>query len=119
MDNKYFKEKLEEEKKRLEKELEPIANQNPRNSGNWETEPENLNIMPADINELADVFEENANKEAIEGQLEERLNEIKKALQKIKDEKYGICEIGGCKIEKERLEANPTATTCIKHAKNI
>ena len=31
---------------------------------------------------------------------------------------YGICEVSGEEIPFERLEAMPTATTCIQHATN-
>lgn len=117
MDTKYFKQKLEEEKNRIEKYLSKIARPNPDNSGDWQTTAEDLNVMPADKTELADVFEEAANKEAIEIELEEQLDKIKTALQKIEEKKYGVCEVCRGKIEEKRLKANPTAETCIKHAK--
>ncbi|PIS13578.1 MAG: hypothetical protein COT67_01040 [Candidatus Tagabacteria bacterium CG09_land_8_20_14_0_10_41_14] len=116
MNIEYFKNKLEEEKTNLEKHLSRIARQNPKDPEDWQTNPENLNIMNSDPNEQADVFEESASKEAVEKEIEDRLNEIKSALRKIEDGTYGICEKGGCKIEKKRLEVNPAATTCIEHA---
>ena len=42
-----------------------------------------------------------------------RLNEIDEALQKIKEERYGICESCGKKIQIERLSAIPYARLCI------
>jgi len=119
MDTKYFKTKLEEEKNDLEKELSKIAHQDPQNPEDWKTNPEELNVRVSDQNELADVFEESANKEAIEKELETRLNKVKDALKRIKENKYGTCEKSGCPIEKKRLEANPTATTCIKHSNTV
>ena len=116
MDTNHYKIKLEEEKDRLELELSKIAKPNPENPDDWQTKPEDLNIMVADKNELADVFEESANREGIERELEDRLNGIKAALKRIDDKAYGVCEIEGCPIEKKRLEANPEATTCMKHA---
>ena len=113
----HFKTKLVEEKQGLEEDLSKIAKRAAYDPDDWKTEPEKLNIMPADQNELADVFEETFNKEAIEIELENRLNKVKIALQKIEDNKYGICEMDNCKIEEKRLEVNPAATTCIKHAK--
>jgi RNA polymerase-binding transcription factor DksA len=44
-----------------------------------------------------------------------RLEKINAALQSIEDGTYGICEKGGEPIEPERLDAEPTATTCMKH----
>lgn len=116
MDTNYYKIKLEEEKDRLETELSKIAEPNPQNPDDWQTKREDLNIMVADKNELADVFEESANREGVERELEDRLNKIKAAIKRIASETYGVCEVEGCPIEKKRLEANPEATTCIKHA---
>jgi DnaK suppressor protein len=42
------------------------------------------------------------------------LYEIDQALLRIKDGKYGLCQICGRDIEKERLEAVPYARLCIK-----
>jgi RNA polymerase-binding transcription factor DksA len=117
LDINYFKTKLEEEKTGLEKDLSKIAHRNPQDSEDWQTTPEDLNIMISDKNELADVFEESANKEAVEKELEEKLNKVKDAIQKIKGKTYGICK-EGCKIEEKRLRADPTALTCIKHSKS-
>ncbi len=50
-------------------------------------------------------------------QLEKQMSEIDAALERIENGTYGICEISGQPIEKERLEANPSARTCIKHMK--
>ncbi|MBU2633360.1 hypothetical protein KJ751_02535 [Patescibacteria group bacterium] len=116
MDTKHFKTKLEDEKKKLEEGLSKIAHKDPKDPDNWETDPEELNIMASDKNEVADVFEESANKEGVEIELEERLNRVKVALRRIEDGTYGVCK-EGCKIEEKRLEANPAAETCIEHAK--
>ncbi len=48
--------------------------------------------------------------------LEERLNKVNAALQKIKDGTYGMCS-GGDEIEEDRLRAVPEADTCMKHSK--
>lgn len=119
MDTKYFKEKLESEKKILEQSLSELAHQDPTNPDDWKTNPEDLNIEVADKNELADIFEESANKEAIEIELENQLNQIKTALKKIEKGTYGICEKCNGPIEEQRLKANSSATTCIKHAGSV
>ncbi|MBU1178989.1 hypothetical protein KKB69_01455 [Patescibacteria group bacterium] len=118
MDTNYFKTKLEEEKAKLEKELSLIAHRDPQNPDDWKTDPERLNVMVSDKNELSDVFEETTNKEALEQELEDSLNKIKDALQRIEDGTYGVCK-EGCKIEEARLRANPSAETCIKHAESV
>ena len=48
-------------------------------------------------------------------ELENRYTAITRALQKIENGTYGICEISGAPIEPERLAANPAARTCIAH----
>jgi RNA polymerase-binding protein DksA len=112
----YFREKLEEEKVKLESGLKNIGRKNPDIAGDWEVMPADLNINTADKNELADAFEELENRSAIEDSLEERLMFVNKALENIKKGKYGVCGECGKPIDLKRLEANPAANKCIKHA---
>jgi RNA polymerase-binding transcription factor DksA len=49
-------------------------------------------------------------------QAERHLVEIDAALQRIADGGYGRCEVCGEAIPDERLQARPTARTCIAHA---
>ena len=42
------------------------------------------------------------------------INKIEKALEKIKDGSFGICEKCGEEISEKRLEARPVATLCIR-----
>jgi len=39
------------------------------------------------------------------------------ALDKIKAGTYGICDVCKKEIDPKRLEANPSAATCVEHAK--
>lgn len=121
VDINYFKKILEEEKQKLEKSLSKIASRNPKNPDDWEVKPgaADLNIMASDQSELADTIEELADITAAEDEMEKRLNEIKAAIQRIENGTYGVCEASQCKIEKDRLKADPTATTCTKHLTHI
>lgn len=111
-----FKKKLEEEKTLLESELDSVAEINPDNPKDWIAKPVDQDILRSDENELGDKFEEDEENEAILAPLEDRYNNVKKALDKIADNKnYGICEICGKQIELDRLEANPAAETCKEH----
>lgn len=115
LDLKYFKEKLEEEKTKLESELKTIGRINPSNPNDWEAVPTDLEVDTADRAEVAesiDQFEENT---AILKELETQLNDVKLALKKIKDGKYGLCEKDGKPIPNDRLEANPSARECLNH----
>jgi DnaK suppressor protein len=111
----HFKKMLGEEREGLLKELESVGRVNPDNSKDWESTQPDLNITNADRNEVADkieAYEENA---AILNDLEKRLAFINHALKKIESGRYGICEISGEPIEKERLEANPAARANIEN----
>lgn len=110
-----YKEKLQSELALLEKELSTVGRVNPENPKDWEAVPEEMDITNADPNETADTIESFENNTAILKQLETRHEEIKRALAKIDDGSYGICEIGGEEIEEDRLEANPAARTCKAH----
>ncbi len=113
----YFKNKLEEEKARLERELGSVGRVNPGNPADWEATPEEAIVGVADKNEAADRIEAYEERTAVEATLEEQFKSVKSALERIEDGTYGQCLIGGTPhpIEDARLDANPAATTCIKH----
>lgn len=119
-DTEYFKKKLAKEKTLLEDELATVGTpSNPNTPGGWEATSGNIEVDSADENELADKMEELEDNEGILQQLEKQLKEVNEALAKIDKGTYGICEISGDPIEKERLEANPAARTCVKHMKEV
>ena len=62
-----------------------------------------------------DVVEQigHANAKALEGQVNRKLIQIKKALTRIKIGKYGLCEKCGKMIDTERLMIMPETTICI------
>lgn len=111
----HFKEKLEKEKKLLEEELATVAKVDPENPEHWDAITGSMEVDSADENEVADKMEELEEHEAIIEQLEPQLKEVRAALARIEAGTYGICEISGKTIEPERLEANPSARTCIAH----
>lgn len=115
----HFQEKLEEEKKQLEAELYRVGRKNPEVSGDWEVAQEDLNVETSDTGEMSGAFEELENRAAVENTLEERFILVNRALDSIKKGTYGVCASKEGKahpIESKRLEANPAATECIKHA---
>ena len=114
---KYFKKQLEEEKIKLEADLEIVGRKNPDVPGDWEPTPADMNIGgTSDRNDLADTFEELENRASIENSLEERHSFVVEALARIEKGKYGLCLDCGKQINEKRLEANPAAQHCIKHA---
>jgi len=115
IDTKHFKEKLEEEKATLEDALQGVARINPDNPNDWEPTPGDLNIPKSDKNDMGDVMEEYEGRMAVEVELENRLENVKGALEKIEKGVYGKCKVDDGNIEIERLEANPAAETCKEH----
>jgi len=115
-DTEKFKLMLEKEQKILEEELSTIGKPNSKNKNSWEATSEKSNDT-ADENEVADKMEELEDNEGILQQLEKQMLDVKKALLEVENGTYGTCEICGSAIEKDRLEANPSARTCIKDMK--
>lgn len=110
----HFKELLEKELSVLEAELSTVGRKNPDQKGDWEA-TEADDIDPAEDAEVASGIETYENNKGILSQLEAQLNNVKAALGRIEAGTYGKCEVCGEMIEEDRLEANPSATTCKAH----
>ncbi len=110
-----FKSKLIAEKTSIEQELATLGKRDSSAPGGWEATPGDIQVDTADENELADKLEELEDNNGIMNQLENQLTEIKEALVRMEEGKYGNCETCGEPIEIERLEANPSAKISIKH----
>ncbi len=113
-----YKTLLEGERARLESELGAVGEKNPNNPADWvPTMGESAPEESADPIDVADKIEDFATRVGIEGPLEERLNNVKLALDAISAGTYGTCMEGGepHPIEEGRLEANPAALTCVAH----
>jgi len=107
-----YKAKLLEEKTLVEEELLSIGKKD--ENGNWDAVPdtEMINQEVPDEADMADRAEDYEERTIKVGSLSERLANINKALEKIENHNYGICEVCGEKIEEERLDINPAAPTC-------
>lgn len=114
-----FKKALQEEKELLETELLELGKRNPSNPSDWVAAKPSDEEFGADKNDNADIIEEMEENNASLSELEGRLNQVLRALEKITAGAYGLCEISGEDIEVERLEANPAARTCKKHMKEV
>ena len=66
--------------------------------------------------EGATIAFERAQVDALAADVAKRLAEIDAAERRLADGTYGICVVGGEPIDEARLEARPTATTCLAHA---
>ncbi len=109
-----FKKKLEEEKKKLTKEISSFARKDPKRKGNWLTNLPFLGNDRSHMDESAERIEAYESLLPIEHTLELRLKDIDDALEKIKDNSYGKCEKCNKEIESKRLEIVPEARLCLK-----
>lgn len=110
-----YRKALEEEASELKSELEGVGIQNPEVKTDWVERADDLDTVNADPNDVADRTEEYDERRAVLATLEGRYNDVKRALRKIDDGTYGVCEVSGEPIEEDRLDANPAARTCKQH----
>ena len=104
--------KLEKEKESLEKELKSFATEDKNLKHNWDAKYPNREN--GNMEEEADEVQEYDNLVSLEHNLELKLKDVNLALEKIKNDKYGVCKKCGKQIEEERLKAVPEAKLCIK-----
>jgi DnaK suppressor protein len=109
------KSKLEDMLRTVTEELKGLGIHNPENSEDWIATPEKEDGGEADENVAADRVEDWDERAATLATLERQYNDINRALKKIGDGTYGICEISGGMIDEDRLLANPAARTCKAH----
>lgn len=115
VDTHTYKNTLEDMLDTVIQDLERIAHFD-QTTGDWMAKPEAAAASgEADPNVEADVVEDWNERRATLSQLETRYNNIKRALHKIEEGTYGVCEVSGAPIEPERLDANPAARTCQEH----
>lgn len=107
---KQIKSSLLEEKAKLEKQLSKFAKPNPDNPNDFEA------IYP----EIGSEEEENAqeiaeyNKDiSMERTLEQELQDVNNALERVEQGEYGVCKYCKQPIEEKRLLARPTSSSCI------
>lgn len=115
-----LKERLLDEKKRLEKELEGFAVRDPKMRGDWDTRFPAAGEYGASMShsaqdEQADLREEFETELSQEHSLETRLLEVEEALRRIASDNFGRCLACGKEIPAERLIANPAAAYDMTH----
>lgn len=111
-----IKQKLEDEKERLNKELGAVAKKNPLTTNDYQA------VFPEYGDEEDDnareVAEYTANK-PLEISLEKTLRDIDKALDRIDKGVYGICKYCDKPIDEKRLLARPTSSACVSCKKTL
>ncbi len=107
--------KLTKELTNITKDLEELGIQNPQVPQDWIATPSEKLQTEADTNITADRTEDWQVRRAEVAVLEKRYNNIVRAIQKIKEGNFGVCEICGEKIENDRLAIHPAARTDKAH----
>ncbi|KND50226.1 MAG: TraR/DksA family transcriptional regulator [Parcubacteria bacterium C7867-003] len=111
----HFKNLLTKEAENLETQLASLGRKNPDRPGDWETTRKESGTEDADELDVSEQIETYENNNAVLSQLEIQLKNVKEALAKIEDGTYGKCSVCSNDIEEDRLEADPSATTCKTH----
>ncbi len=114
MKTEHFRKKLEAEKTRLESEMGGVGRRNPSVPGDWEPVPSETGTE-SDLADQADIVMSRESNTAILADPEARYDTIVSALERMEKGKYGKCEVCNKEITEARLEADPSATTCIEH----
>lgn len=114
MHTEHLKQRLEEEKTRLESEMGTVGRKSATVPGDWETAPSEGGAQ-ADPIDQAEALATRDTDAAVLDALESRYDTIVAALARIANGTFGVCEECGESIAEARLEANPAATTCALH----
>jgi RNA polymerase-binding transcription factor DksA len=109
----HFKQKLQDELVRVEAELRSLGWKN--EAGEWDATGGDIDTSATESDELGDRQEAYQENRAEIDEIQIHWKNIKRALEKIEEGTYGVCEISGEEIEEDRLEVNPSARTCTAH----
>lgn len=104
---------LIDEKEKIEKELHGFTVDSPESPGGHEVITARLNEKEVNPEDQASQEEEFFRLKSLENILEQRLEEIIQALEKIQKDDFGICEKCQQEISWARLKVNPAAKTCV------
>jgi DnaK suppressor protein len=112
IDTSEFRTLLEEERTRIVDAIQYLKEENP---GNMQDELGELGGRGADnhLGDMATVTFDRELDEGLEEGAQQTLTQIDRALAKIDDGTYGVCERCGNAVGEDRLRARPWATLCI------
>ena len=100
-----------QEKAKLETQLRSFAKESTKVKGDWDAQMPSFDEGKS-LEEEADEVEEFNTRLSLEKTLEQELKSVNRALEKIKKDKYGICEKCDKPISQGRLKVYPQAGTC-------
>lgn len=108
-----FKQLLEQEKKEIEEQLESFAKKDPHTKDDYDAAFPDLGTHQS-TDEMAQEVSMYESALPMEHVLEQKLQDINLALEKMAKGTYGICENCNEEIPVERLETKPEAKNCVK-----
>ena len=111
----YFKKRLLDEQGLVGDELKSLGVRDERAPGGWEASVGDVDQSATEPDEIADRIEELEENQGEIREISTQARNIQRALTKIEEGTYGLCEMAGETIEEDRLEANPSARTCKAH----
>lgn len=111
-----MKNKLIEEKDRIEKELSQIGTRDPNNPSNFTINVPEYGTSEEDNASEVATYTDNL---SIEQSLEETLRDISGALDRIEKNQYGVCKYCGKEIAEKRLLARPVSSSCVDCKKKL
>jgi len=97
---------LEEQKLHLEKQLSKLTRDDPYLQHDW--------TVSSEPGGEASEYEGHERLTLVKANLAKGLDQVKRALSRLRRGSYGKCEGCGAKIDERRLEAFPEATLCLK-----
>lgn len=106
-----MKERLEEERIRLERDLGDMGKEDKTQPGHYQPNYPESQSNSDDDNALE--MAEYGDDLSLDAKLEAELRDTKKALKAIEEGTYGICKYCNKEIDQKRLEARPTSSSCI------
>jgi RNA polymerase-binding protein DksA len=114
VDTSTIKKRLDEERSRLQRLRDGLAEDTGQDGGGGDdtSELSSVDQHPADVG--TEEFEREKDLSILE-QFESDLTALDRALERLEAGEYGKCEVCGKPIGDERLEARPAATMCIEH----
>ena len=111
IDTESFRTLLQQERDRILNQIAHLHEENPRS---MEDEVGELTSgLDNHLGDMATVTFDRELDEGLEQGAQQMLAQVDRALSKLDDGSYGLCERCGCEIAEERLRARPWALLCI------
>jgi RNA polymerase-binding transcription factor DksA len=113
---KEMEDNLRKEEVRLKSELAEFAQQNPKNTDDYDAKFPNMGDKEDENAEEVATYSTNL---TLERTLEASLRDTEKALERIQKGTYGTCKYCNKEIDEKRLRARPSSSSCVDCKKSF